>query len=497
MEHDHSQTTERLRSVKEMIHPEHLPEVGFQSYEVLTNDASALKAAFLADEMRNPHLQYPKLHDDNDRDKGIANLYDAIKRVKQTEIDKEKADIIATSLEFRAAEMEYVKRLGRLDVAVNGGDSEEAIRKLMYQARDLGDQLYGKPDETIRGAAYSELWSQFDRKQLSSSARQLYDDLNDGFSWGGNRIAPLPRPEVAEKLPDFTHPSLAWAGEIILQKNADIEAFFREWWDDKVAEYGKDYVAKPKDIAEAYRHAFLCMDPENKEGIGVILDPHATALSWESSLMAVKVGEKRAPITSPDVLFRKFLHEGIGHGGRAMNGLKSDLPILGTGLYTDTPRADYLTFEEGFCTTIEETVSDTTPQWNGAKLGHYINISRAAAGADFRSTFETAWRYRLLATLDNNQEVTDEMISKEKNKAYTAVVRIFRGTPTDITERYPGIKPLTFNKDLAYLNGRVLAMNYIKQLYEQDDKAGLVKLFCAKYDPTIPEQAAIVEKYGV
>ena len=180
-----------------------------------------------------------------------------------------------------------------------------------------------------------------------------------------------------------------------------------------------------------------------------------------------------------------------------MNGLKSELPVLGTGLYTNTPRADYLTFEEGFCTTIEEAVSSAEPKWSGVNLGHYINISRAAEGADFRSTFEVAWRYRLLMKLEDNQKVSDEMIQKERRSAYTAVVRIFRGMPTELTEKYPDIQPLTFNKDLAYLNGRVLAMNYIKKLYENKDEMGLNDLFDAKFDPTIPEQKEIKDRYSV
>jgi len=96
-------------------------------------------------------------------------------------------------------------------------------------------------------------------------------------------------------------------------------------------------------------------------------------------------------------------------------------------------------------------------------------------------------------SLDDDQAVTDEMIRKHQSAAYAAAVRIFRGTPIALGEKYPGIKPLTFNKDLAYLNGRVLAMNHIRELCENRDEAGLMRLFEAKYDPTIPEQADIVE----
>ncbi|NCU29375.1 hypothetical protein EOM60_02060 [Candidatus Saccharibacteria bacterium] len=483
-------------AIEHELNPRNLPEAGFQSYEKLKNDASTQKASFLSGRIRNPELAYPHLQSLNDMDRGIIRLREATEFVERLETDGQKASIIKSSLEFRMAEMEYIKLLGRLDFVTKEGRPEEEVRELAEEVRTVGEQLYGVPDPEIRDAALAEIWSQLDKKQLSPSAQQLYGDLRDGFSWNDREIAPLSRPEVANKLPDFNHPSLVWAGEIILEDSAELEAYFREWWDAKVAEYGEDYVARPEDIVEAFQGAFRLLDPDSKSGVGVILDPEASALSWESPLMAVKVGGKRPPIRSAAVLFQKFLHEGKGHGGRAISGLKSGLPVLGTGLYTNTVRPDYLTFEEGFCTTIEEVVSGDEPKWDGVKLGHYINISLVADGSDFRSTFETAWRYRLLMKLKNGQEVTDEMIAKEQEAAYTALVRVFRGTPTNMSERYPDIPPLTFNKDLAYLNGRVLAMNHIAELYKTRDKEGLMRLFTAKYDPTIPEQQEIVNSYG-
>lgn len=162
------------------------------------------------------------------------------------------------------------------------------------------------------------------------------------------------------------------------------------------------------------------------------------------------------------------------------------------GLFTDTPRPDYLTFEEGLATTVEEMIGDTVPKWTAAKLGHYINISLAEQGADFRTVFETAWRYRLLGKLKDNQEVTQEMIDKEQRMAYGSCVRIFRGTQPDMADRQPGVALLTFNKDLAYLEGRVLAMRHLESLYANQDVDGATRLFAGKYDPTNPEQRELM-----
>lgn len=313
-----------------------------------------------------------------------------------------------------------------------------------------------------------------------------------GLMGGGRSIAPLPRPEYPSNLPDFHDESLSWAGEHILEKNADIEQLIYSFWHDKKNEFGSEYTCGPEDIVEAFEQVLALMDPEGKSGVSIILDPEATALSWESPLMAVKVGGKRAPITSHKVLFQKVLHELKTHGGRAISGLKTSLPVLGTGLFTNTRRPDYLTFEEGFATTIEEAVSGSDPKWDGSKLGHYLSITMAQNGGDFRSVFETSWRYRLLMKVGSGQEVTDEMIAREKAITYTACVRVFRGNQTNIQELVPGITPMTFNKDLAYLEGRVIAMRHIAKLHRNQDIEGLDRLFKAKYDPTNPTQNALV-----
>lgn len=494
MDHEHPRV-ERNSATQEIIDPRNLPEAAFQSYEKLKNDATAQRMTFMTGEFRNPELHYPALEDTSDVTDGINRLHETIAQVREIETDEQKADIIATTLEFRAAEMEYVELLSKLNHAVESDYSADTVRTLAGKARTAGEHLYGAPDKMIANAAHTELWTRLDAKTYSPTAQKLYDELRDGFEWQGERIAPLARPESHETLPEFEHPSLGWAGEIILEEYADMESFFGKWWRDKQALHGEDYVASPADIADAYELAFQLIDPDDESGVQVVLDSDAAALSWDSSLMAIKVGGKRAAIETPGELFRKFLHEGVGHGGRAINGLKTGLPVLGTGLYTDTERPDYLTFEEGFCTTVEEAVSDVHPNWNGVKLGHYLNIARVAQGEDFRSVYETAWRYRLLADLPDGQVVTDDMIKKAQRGAYTAAVRIFRGTPTRLTEKYPDIKPLTYNKDLAYLNGRVLAMNHVRELQEHNDKDGLLALFDAKYDPTVPEQAEIVATY--
>lgn len=483
-------------STKELLDPRHTPEAGFQSYEWFANDSVAQKQAFLAGESRNPTFTYKMFHRVSQLDAGIDHLAEVKDDIRGQESD-EVYRAIAPSLSFRQAEMSYVKLLAQLDYMVEHDAASAEIMPLAHHVRQVGEILYGAPNPQIADAAYNELWGMINGKELHPSAQQLKDELENGFVYQGIPCAPLGKAtDPAARLPRYDeNPALEWFGEIVLERNADIHALVDTFWDQKVAQHGSDYVCVPEDIVEVFRAVIDLRDPGHTSGVSVKLIPGKTALSWESPELSVHVGDKRQAISSADELFAKILHEFGKHGQSCIDGLASDTPVLGTGLYTETGRPDYLTFEEGVATTAEEIVGHEVPQWEVSMLGHYINISEATRnGHDFREIFEKSWRYRLLAQLKPGQEVTQAMIDKHQSAAYTACVRIFRGTPLNIQDQYPGTVPLTFNKDLAYLNGRVLTLQYIDECYGRDDKAAIELLFHGKFDPTIPEQREIAEK---
>lgn len=482
------------RTIEEIISPKNLPEAGFQSYTKLVNDALDRRGDFIAGRFRNPRFEHSHFCDMSAMDKGIIALGKAREEATDRESNSVFREAIKSSLDFRMAEMEYVKLLGRLEFLHHEGGGQEELSEVQEQARQLGHELYGQPQPEIRDAALNELWNILDSKNYHPTAQVLYDELTNGFTWQGQEMPAMLRAEDGEaRLPRFEkNEALEWAGEQIIEQNADIQALVQEFWDQKVKENGEDYKCSPIDIVEAFQAVINLRDPDHTSGVAVKLVENKTALSWESPEMAVVVGGKRAPISTSDQLFRKVLHEFGVHGQRLINGVKTKLPVLGMGLFTDTPRPDYLTFEEGLATTVEEMIGDTVPKWTAVKLGYYINISLAEQGADFRTVFETAWRYRLLGKLKNDQEVTGDMIDKEKRLAYGSCVRIFRGTQPDMADSQPGVVPLTFNKDLAYLEGRVLAMRHLEDLYARQDVEGVVRLFAGKYDPTNPEQQKLM-----
>lgn len=487
----------RELTTRELLDPRRTPEAGFQSYEWFTNNATAQKTAFLSGEVRNPQLRYSQFEHVDRLDVAIANL----DYVKDQIWQREHVDIyriIAPSLTFRQIEMMYVKETAELNDLVRSGVDGSEVQVLADHLRQMNEILYGTPDQTVLDGAYNKLWGMIDGKELHPSAQCFKDDLLNGFTFEGKTCAPLGRaknPEV--ELPEYAdNAALEWFGEIVLEANADIREAVDAFWAQKVAEHGPGYVCGPEDIAEIFQAVIHMRHLDERSGVAVQLKEGKTALSWESPEVSVHVGLDRVPIKTTDELFSKILHELAKHGQACVEGLETDIPVLGTGLYTETERPDYLSFEEGVATTAEEVVGDDLPKWTVVMLGHYINIAEAREnGHDFRETFEKAWRYRLLAQIKAGQEVTQDIINKHKSAAYTACVRIFRGTPIDIQEKCPDITPLTFNKDLAYLNGRVLALQYISECHERNDEEAIKMLFRGKYDPTIPEQREIADRF--
>lgn len=487
----------RELTTRELLDPRRTPEAGFQSYEWFTNNAVAQKKSFLSGAVRNPDLKYSKFHQVSQLDMGLANL-DYVKDQVWKYEDVDMYRVIAPSLTFRQIEMMYVKEAAELNELVSNGAPEQEVVNLVEHVREVNEIIYGTPNQVVLDGAYNKLWGMIDDKVLHPSAQLLKDELENGFVFDGRQCAPMGRAsDSAAELPPYEdNPALEWFAEIVDEENEDIRDLVHTFWEQKVAIHGEDYECGPEDIIEAFQAVIEMRGLDQRAGVTVKPQPGKTALSWESPELSVHVGLNRVPIKSANELFAKIKHELAKHGQACVEGLETEAPVLGTGLYTETERPDYLSFEEGVATTAEEVGGDTEPKWDVSMLGHYINIAEAAQnGHDFRETFEKAWRYRLLAQIKPGQEVTQEIIDKHQSAAYTACVRIYRGTPINVRELYPRVTPLTFNKDLAYLNGRVLALQYIQECHEKNDVEAIKMLFRGKFDPTIPEQREIADRF--
>lgn len=170
------------RTIEEIISPKNLPEAGFQSYSELVNNALDQREDFIAGGFRNPRLEHQRFHDTSTLDKGIVALGQAREEATDRELNSVFRKAIKSSLDFRMAEMEYVKLLGQLEFLHHEGGGQEDLSEVQEQARQLGHELYGQPQPEIRDAALNELWNILDSKTYHPTAQVLYDELAYGSS---------------------------------------------------------------------------------------------------------------------------------------------------------------------------------------------------------------------------------------------------------------------------------------------------------------------------
>ncbi len=488
-------------SLREQLHPLNTPEIAFQSYKRLAGDKderAQQRDDFLAGDVVNPTLDYPVL-DENELRNGISVLGEVLK-LAEAQPDQTAKEAIWDSAAYRMAEMYWLLSAKELIDGHFTMSEDELDRRASY-VQNLNEQLYGKPDQDLYAGVVSEIWRQIDGKELVGVGQQLKQELEHGFvvEVAGKSIvvSPLKRND-AEPLKPLPQELLDYLDEKVLSDNPDLEPTILRYWDENV---------KPRPTEEQHftvddMYAIFSLihqqrDPDNSSGIQVLIDPSATALSWETEQMAVVIGGKRGPISSAKEMLSKVVHEYIVHAGRAMSGIETDIPVVGTGLYTAAEPgevSDYLTFEEGFASTCEKATTGEDTSWDAPNLERYAAYGLAYEGNDFRKVFETLWRARVLIKAQSGEEPTEKQISTAQNNTYAGCVRIFRGTPTSVDDRLSDGEHhlLTFNKDLAYLEGKQRVVTFWEKY--KNDPAMLDLVFKAKFDPTNQRQLELVQK---
>lgn len=490
-------------SLREQLHPLTTPEMAFQSYRRLAGDKeerSLQRDAFLAGEVVNPALDYPKL-DENELRNGISVLGEVLK-LAEAQPDETTKEAIWDSAAYRMAEMYWL--LSAKDLIDRHSDmSQHELDQRAGYVQNLNEQLYGKPDQDLYASIVSEIWRQIDDKELVGRGQQIKLELEQGVAVraGGKdtAVSPLNRNESAP-LDPIPQELLDYLEQKILTDNPDLEPTIQQYWDEYIATRpSEDQHFTVDDMYTVFSLVHQQRDPDNSSGIQVMIDPSATALSWETEQMAVVIGGKRGPISSTKVMLSKVVHEYIIHAGRAMSGIGSDVPVLGTGLYTAADPgevSDYLMFEEGLASSCEKATTGEDTSWDAANLERYAAYGLAYEGNNFRQVFEVLWRARVLLKTQSGEEPSEELITAAQKNTYAACVRIFRGSPTDLgdrsTDQEQPTKLLTFNKDLVYMEGKQRVIAFWEQ--NKDDPRMLDLIFKAKFDPTNKRQLALVER---
>jgi hypothetical protein len=484
--------------LQELLRPTVTPEMGFQSYSVLGGEKAqrtSQKNAFLAGSSCLPQLDYPELFSTN-FDGMIRSLDDILDRSGEA-VSPEAHDAIWNSTAYRMAELHLMKSYKQ--ILINRTLLPRTrFQQLVLHTQDQNEQLYGRPEQSVDQAIHAEIWTQIHTKEFEGDiAATLLADITHGTELiiDDHHVLVPPFEQGGEvRLPEIPSELLKVLKDLMYEKNGDLYQMIQEYWDKEISDRPEDtrYFTN-EEVATIFERAVEMRDPEGASGVRVIRNEQSTALSWETPEMAVSVGMMRSyktnPIASPESMFAKVCHEFVVHGGRAIEGGKSDIPVLGTGLFEEADpgeMTDYLSFEEGLAGFIEHAIDGEQREWVVFDMERTLALSLAYKGLNFRQVSETLWRVRALMQAKNGVPLTQMDVDKARAAAYDSTVRIFRGTPTEMERTKPDGTHiiLTYNKDLAYLKGKLQMIEFWSRYKNSSELPEIMDcIFSAKIDP--------------
>lgn len=438
-QYEKSEPVSARPSVAEILTPSKLEGLGYGIYTSFENNAldKDVKNAFVNGEVRNPALEYPGLSSEGALK--LQRMHDELggaldQAVEASDVFAEPArrEAVESTVGYQQRALEYglvlaeINELSsklRIDELDEEGEAE--LREKLELARQMNQELYGRLDEKDGNAILRTIWNRVDGRlapggdlEHDEQAETLYAELNYGFTApGGHEVAGLPQgfevegePVSPQELPKFNEGEpgrvLDWAGKHFNARYGWMRQAIEAKWQDKQEVHGEEYTADPAEIVEFFEDIIARDDPDHEHGVQVEVKPGANALSWNSNVRAVRVGENRTPFKKPEALYQKVLHEYAVHGGRSLNGFETGLPIMGTGVYTKDNEgkwSSYGVFEEGFATLVEASVADKKPGWTVVNLAKPLGIALAEQGYDFRSVYELTWRYAALIERQESQ----------------------------------------------------------------------------------------------
>lgn len=500
------------KRLSDILHPRNSPAMAFQAYEMLggeedveksaeQSDREMQKSEFILGNLVNPNIKYPKL-DTSILDKKINELSDMLYAV-HSKCETNVFYTIWDTAKYRMEEMYLLK--GYYNFINNYSDMSDAdINLSVAEIQSQNEHIYGKPEQQTTDSIIGEIWSQIDSKNLVGKSIAIKRELEFGntINVAGKEITvtALKRNHDSYRLPQIPEDVFKSLGEKLETDNEDIFCLVNDYWNEVVQmRSAEERVFTPSDMLELFKTVHKMRDPDNTSGISVVMDSEATGLSWDSSTMSIKIGGKRKSIDNTDTMIAKIMHEYVVHAGRCISGLQTDLPTLGTGLFSEHTDAwtDYLTFEEGLASICEAAVLKNNEIWKPLNIEKPLAIALAYEGKDFRQIYETLWRVRILMAVKDGVEPTDKQIALAQRNSYDSTLRVFRGTPTEMPRVDVDGNPrvLTLNKDLAYLKGRLIVADFLQDNIDNSKMLDLI--FKAKFDPTDEYQMNLVADYVV
>ncbi|HUT22193.1 MAG TPA: tyrosine/phenylalanine carboxypeptidase domain-containing protein [Candidatus Bipolaricaulota bacterium] len=439
------QNFEKPKAIDEQWYDTFEKHAAFQAYEYMDGDKEyreEQKKKFIAGEMENPELDYPKIDVKKieETEQILLKLRKDIKTLEENEIVSQ---LYRWRLNEKIAELRILKA---------------AANKDMHRFQGYSEFVYGAPSpdifaytvQNVRKTAEKAVES--DNADVKKTAQELLSALPDKM------------PEVKiQELPD--EPTVQLAKEMTEKEMSDL-----------INISYKDGNFNAEDITAIFTQALAGL---RADGWQVAIDKSSkTAISVDQELKTIKIPESRK------MLFNKLrtliAHEIGTHVARRTNGERSRLKLLGLGLDR------YEKGEEGVATMREQALSEELNDFAG--LDGHLAIGLACGlddqPRDFRKVYEILEKYYRLNNLLRGKKM-EEAVSASTTIAWNRAIRTFRGTDC----KTPGV---CFTKDIIYREGNIETWNVVKNKPEEMSRFSI-----GKYDPANPRHIWILDTLGI
>lgn len=399
------------------------------------------KALFLAGQIDNPVLDYPKLDGDD-----LEKNDQALSTLKHDIVNNEPDELIRQVYRWRINEK--LAEIRMLKATLDGD---------MHRFRKYNEFIYGSPSKDI----------------FAYTVTQIRQELAEAMS-SGDSLKMAAAQEISDLLPDL---------EAVFFPMPDEET--RQLVKNQTeAEFG-ELVSIPdqkeKLEAEAVKSVFeQALDGVRAEGWSVIVDSQTsrTGIFIDSEKKQVVIPEGRQ--VTAKKLKQLVLHEIGTHVLRREQGKRSKLRLLGLGLDRHTRG------EEGVAKMREQTLEANLDEFSGTD-GHFaISLAQGLDGhkRDFRAVFMALSKYYRFKNIKKGLD-PEEAESQAKTSAWNRTMRTFRGTDG----KTPGT---AFAKDIVYREGNIAVWDVVR-----DNPEEMMRFSVGKYDPSNSRHIWVLDSLGI
>lgn len=422
----------------------------FQTYEYLDGNKEvreAQKTQFIAGEIENPTLDYPKI--DPER---LAQDEAALLALKEDILRNEPNELVRQVYRWRINE-----KIGELRILVAAAKGD------MRKFKMYSEFVYGQPSLPVFAYTIKNL-----RETISSQVSSADTNISRAAE---ALLAVLPTAELSDTA-EYDLPQEHHISQVREQTLRELGPILHI---ESTIEEDKKYTAE--EIRDLFQAALNTL---HADGWSIIIDSSSkTGISVDQENKKINIPESRTLAFSK--LRTLVAHEVGTHVARRLHGERSRLQLLGLGLDR------YERGEEGVATMREQVLQTDDIKHYAGLEGHLaIGLASGVDGTprNFREVYTILQKYFYFKALSSGKEES-HAISPSQTNAWNRAVRTFRGTDC-------ATRGACFTKDIIYREGNIDVWQVIKQ-----NPSELLRFSVGKYDPANERHIWVLNQLGI